>query len=58
MFAGDAVDAMCSGVWGNDQGSFRLTDDEDRCVLERRTLGRNARVREKKWCRKIDMVLL
>lgn len=59
MFAGDVVEAMCSGVWGiDDQGSFRLTDDEDRCLVERRTLGRNARVRETKCCRKIDMVLL
>jgi hypothetical protein len=24
--------------WGIDQGSFRLTDDEDRCLMERRTL--------------------
>jgi hypothetical protein len=61
MFAGDVVEAMCSGVWGIvDHGSsFRLTDEEeDRCVVERRTLGRNARMRETKWCRKIDMVTL
>jgi hypothetical protein len=52
VFAGDVVEAMCSGVWGiDDQGSFRLTDD-----VERRSLGRNAGVRETKWCRKIDMV--
>jgi hypothetical protein len=58
MLAGDVVDAICSGVWGiDDQGSVRLTDDEDRCVVERKTLGRNARVRETKWW-KIDMVLL
>jgi hypothetical protein len=58
MFAGDVVEAMCSGVWGiTDQGSdpsFRLTDEEE----DRRALGRNARTRETKWCRKIDMVLL
>jgi hypothetical protein len=57
VFAGDIVEAMCSGVWGiTDQGSdpsFRLTDEEDR-----RALGRNARMREANWCRKIDMVLL
>ena len=54
MFAGDVVEAMCSGVWGiDDQGSFRLTDD-----VERRTLGRNAGMRDTKWCRKMDMVLL
>jgi hypothetical protein len=35
---GDAVEAMCSGVWGIDQASFRLTDDEDGCLMERRTL--------------------
>jgi hypothetical protein len=35
----------------------RMMDDEDRYVVERRTLGHNARVRETKWCRKIDMVL-
>jgi hypothetical protein len=58
MLVDDVVEAMCSGVWGIDQGSFRLTDDEDRCVVERKTLGRNARVRETKWYRKIDMVLL
>ena len=57
VFAGDVVEAICSGVWGiDDQGSFRFTDDEDRCVAERRTLGRNARVRETKWCPKIDIV--
>ena len=32
--AGEVVDAMCSGVWGNDQGSFRLRADEDRCLVE------------------------
>ena len=55
MFAGDVVEAMCSGVWGIvDQGSpFRLMDEEDMCAVERRTLGRNARAT---WCRKIDMV--
>ena len=58
VFAGDVVEAMCSGVWGiDDQGSFRLMDDEDRYLVERRTLGRNARVRETKWCWIIDMVL-
>jgi hypothetical protein len=54
VFAGDVVEAICSLVWDiDDQGSFHLTDD-----VERRTLGRNARVRETKWYRKIDMVLL
>ena len=60
VFAGDVVEAMCSGVWGIvDHGSsFRLTDEEENsCVLESRNLGRNARMRETKWCRKIDMVL-
>jgi hypothetical protein len=57
VFAGDVVDAMCSGVWGIDQGSFRLTTDGDRCLVEMRTLGCNARVRKMKWRRNIDMVL-
>jgi len=56
MFSGGVVEAMCSGVWGIDQGSFHLTADVDRYLVERRTLGCNARVREMKWCRKIDMV--
>ena len=58
MFAGDVVEAMCSGVWGIDQGSFRLADDVDRFVVEMRTRGRNARVRQTKWCRKIDIMVL
>jgi hypothetical protein len=53
--AGDAVDAMCSGVWGIDQGSFHFTADEDRCLVE--TLRCNARVREMKWRRKMDIVV-
>jgi hypothetical protein len=48
--AGDVVDAMCSGVLGIDQGSFGLTADEDRCLMEK-SLRCNARVR-----RKIDIV--
>jgi hypothetical protein len=28
---GDVIEAICSGVWGIDQGSFHLTDDEDWC---------------------------
>jgi hypothetical protein len=28
---GDVIEAVCSGVWGIDQGSFHLTDDEDWC---------------------------
>ena len=60
MFAGDVVEAMYSGVCGiTDQGSsFRLAltdDEEDRCAVERRALGRNARARETKWW-KIDLV--
>jgi hypothetical protein len=54
--AGDAVEAMCSGVWGIDQGSFRLMADEDRCLVER-FLGYNARARETKWRRKTDIAL-
>ena len=53
MFAGDVVEAICSGVWGidiEDQGSFRLMDD-----VEKRSLGRNTRVQDTKWCRRIDM---
>ena len=47
-FAGDVVEAMCSGAWSiEDQGSFRVTDD-----VERR-MGCNARLRETKWCWKI-----
>ena len=30
-FAGDVVEAICSGVWGiDDQRSFRLTNDVER----------------------------
>ena len=52
--AGNVVDAMCSGVWVIDQGSFRLTADEDRCLVEK-FLGRNARLREMKWRRRINI---
>ena len=39
------AEAMCSGVWGiTDQWSpFRLADEEDRRVVERRAPGRNAK---------------
>src|SRR5579863_4111943 len=33
--AGDAVEAMCSGVCGIGQGSFSVAGDEDRCLVER-----------------------
>ena len=37
-FAGDVVEAMCSGVWGiEDQEFFRFTDD-----VEKRSLGCDA----------------
>ena len=53
VFVDDVVETICSGVRGNDdQGSFRLTD-----YVEKGSLGRNERVRETKWCRRIDMVL-
>lgn len=57
VFAGDVVEAMCSGVWGIDQGSFHLADDVDRFVVEMRIQGRNARVRQTRWRRKIDIMV-
>ena len=59
VFAGNVVEAMYKGVWSiTDQGSsFRLAEEEDRRVVERKALGRNAKMRETKWCRKFDMVL-
>ena len=55
MSAGDVVDAMCSGVWGSDQGSFRLTVEEDRCLVERTRW--NAKVRETRLRGKIDIAV-
>jgi len=54
--AGDAVEAMCSGVWGIGHGSLSVTVEEDRCLVEI-TLWYDARMRGTEWRRKIDMVL-